>query len=135
MDDHTPSTQLPYRDTTVPQLVPSQVKAVWADAVAEALQYIHDVLGRRHHASVVTGVHYLLTLASEVLGDNRGGIGQKRRAAARVCDFCKHTRAAIKLADSVGPNAGRCKTATFADHALAGHVRRHVRNASDRRVA
>ena len=73
MDDRATPTQLPHRDTAVPQLVPFQVTAVWADAVAEALEYIRDAVKRGHRASVVTGIQYLLTLAREVLGNTRGG--------------------------------------------------------------
>ena len=135
MDERATPTQLPYRDTAVPQLVPSQIMAVWADAVAEVLEDIRDAVKRGHSASVVTGVQYLLTLASEVLGDNRGGKNQKRRAAARVRDLRKRTRAAMTLADSGGKNAGRSKTAIIADDALAGRIYRHVRNGNDGRAA
>ena len=135
MDERATPTQLPYRDTAVPQLVPSQIMAVWADAVVEALEYIRDAVKRGHRASVVTGVQLLLTLASEVLGDNRGGKGQKRRAAARVRDLRKRTWAEITLADSGGTNAGRSKTAIIADHALAGRIHRHVRNGNGGRAA
>ena len=109
MDERATPTQRPYNDTAVQQLVPSHVTAVWAGSVAEALECIRDAVKRGHRASVVTGVQHLLTLASEVLGNNRGGKGQSRRAAARVRDLHKRTRAAITLADSGGPHAGRSK--------------------------
>ena len=56
--------------------------SIWADAVADALEYIRDAVKRRYHDSIAAGIQHLLTLASEVLGDNRGA---RQRTATQGC--------------------------------------------------
>ena len=129
------STELPYRRVRVPQLVAAQLQGIWADAVADALEYIRDAVKCRHHDSIAAGIQNLLMLASEVLGDNRGGSGQQRRAAARVRDLRKRTRAASTRAGATRSDSTRVKTATVEEHALAGRIHRRVRNGNDGREA
>ena len=116
------STELPYRRVTVLQLDAAQFQAIWADAVADALEYIRDAVKRRHHDNIAAGIQHLLMLASEVLGGNRGGSGQQRRAAARVCDLRKRARAASMRADASWSDNTRGRTATVEEHALAGQA-------------
>ena len=103
--------------------------------MADALEYIRDAAKRKHHGSIAAGTQHLLMLASEVLGDNRGGSGQQRRAAARVRDFRKRARAASTRAGATRSDSSRGRTATVAEHALTGRVHRHVRNGNDGRAA
>ena len=111
------------------------MQGTWADAVADALEYIRDAVKRRHHDSIAAGIQHMLMLASEVLGDNRGGSGQQRRAAARVRDLRKRARAASTRAGASRSDNTRGKTATVEEHALAGRIHRHVRNGNDGRAA
>ena len=129
------STELPYRKGRVPQLVAAQLQGIWADALADALEYIRHAVKRRHHDSIAAGIQHLLMLASEVLGDNRGGSGQQRRAAERVCDLRKRARAASTRAGATRSDNTRGKTATVEEHALAGRIHRHVRNGDDGHAA
>ena len=116
------STELPHRRVRVPQLLAAQLQGIWADAVADALEYIRDAVKRRDHDSIAARIQHLLTLASEVLGDNRGGSGQQRRAAPRVRDLRKRARAASTRAGATRSDNTRGKTATFEEHALAGRI-------------
>ena len=129
------SIELPYRRVRVPQLVAAQLQGTWADAVADALEYIRDAVKRRHHDSIAAGIQHLLMLATEVLGDNRGGSGQQRRAAARVRDLRKRARAASTRAEATRSDNTRGKAATVEEYALAGRIHRHVRNGNDGRAA
>ena len=122
------STELPYRRVRVPPLVAAQLQGIWADAMADALEHIRDAVKRRHHASIAAGIQRLPMLAREVLGDNRGGKGQQRRAAARVRDLRKRARAASTRAEATRSDNTRGKTATVEEHALAGRIHRHVRH-------
>ena len=74
-------------------------------------------------------------LASEVLGDNRGGSGQKSWAAAWESDLRKRARAASMHAGAAGHDNGRGRAATGEDHALTGHIHCHVRTGNDGRGA
>ena len=98
-DASTQSTELLYCRVKVPQLVAAQLQAIWADAVANAPEYIRDAVKRKHHDSITAGIQHLLMLVSEVLGDNRGGSGQRRKAAARVRDLRKRARAADRACE------------------------------------
>ena len=124
-----------YRRFRVPQLVAAQLQGIWADAVADALEYTRGAVKCRHHDSIAAGIQHLLLLASEVLGDNRGGSGQQRGAAARVRDLRKRARAASTRAGATRSDSTRGKTATVEEHALAGRIHRHVRNGNDGRAA
>ena len=128
------STELPYRRVRVPQLVAAQLQDIWADAVADALEYIRDAVKRRHHDSIAAGIQHLPMLASEVLGDNRGGSGQQRRAAARVRNLRKRARAASTRADATRSDNTRGRMATVEEHALAGRIHRRVRNGNGGRA-
>ena len=108
---------------------------VWADAVVDALEYIQDAVRRAPEETIAAGVQYLLQLPGEVLGNNRNGSGQKRRAAARVRDLRKRSRAAATPAAAAGFDACRSRTPTVEDHALAGRIHRHVREGSAGRAA
>ena len=102
--------------------------------MADALEYIRDAVKRRHHDGITAGIQHLLMLASEVLGDNRGGSGQQRRAVARVRDLRKRARAASTSAGATRSDNTRGKTATVEEHAFAGRIHRHVRNGKDGRA-
>ena len=80
-------------------------------------------------------IQHVLMLASEVLGDNRGGSGQQRRASARVRDLRKRPRAASTHAGATRSDNTRGKTATVEEHALAGRIHHHVHNGNDGRAA
>ena len=128
-------TELPYRRVRVLQPVAAQLQAIWADAVAEALEYIRNAAKRRHHDGIAAGIHYLVMLASEVLGDKRGGHRRQRGAAARVRDLRKCARAASMRADATGSNHTRGRMVLVAEHAIAGLIHRHIRNGNDGRAA
>ena len=121
------SAALPYGRVKVPQLVAAQVQAILANAVADALEYISDAVKRKHHNSIAAGIQHLLMLASEVLGDNGGGNGQQRRAAARVRGLRKRARAASMRADAPGSENIHGRTAVMTKcqgtHACVAAVR------------
>ena len=113
-------------------------QGVWADAVVDALEYIQDAVNRAHEETIAAGIQYLLQLPGEVLGNNRSGSGQKRRAAARVRDLRKRSLAEATLAAAaVFDTRQRCPspTPTVEDHALAGRIHRYVREGNGGRAA
>ena len=95
-------TELPYLRFKAPQLVATQLQAIWDDAVPDALEYSRDVVKRRHNDSIAAGIQNLLMLASEVLGDNLGSSGQQRRAAAWLSDLRKHGHELTKILNQKG---------------------------------
>ena len=133
-DDPAIWTALPYGHVSVPRVLSKDVHGVWVDAVVDALEYIQDAVKRAHEETIAAGVQHLLQLP-EVLGNNRSGSGQKRRAAARVRDLSKRSRAAATLAAAAGFDAGQTRAPTLEDHALAGRIHRHVREGNDGRAA
>ena len=94
-DVSAPLTVLPYCRFRVLQLVAVQLQAIWADAVANTLEYIRHAVKRRHHGNITAGIKDLLRLASEVLEDTKGG----RDSNAGLLDGC------ATFANAVEPQA------------------------------
>ena len=69
--------------------------------MADGHERVYNAVKRKHSESIAAGIQHLLIVASEVLGDNRGGNGHHRRAAARVRDLHKRARAARMRADAI----------------------------------
>ena len=133
-DTSAQSTELPYHRVKVPQRVAAQLQAIWADAVADALEHIRDAVKLRHHDRIAPCIQNLPMLASEVLGDNQGDSGQQRRAAARVRALRERARATSTRAEATRHVNTHGRTATVDEHALAGHIHRHVRNGHEGRA-